>query len=94
MLELGHKAIHIGTELRGPARTAGPDPFYFGCEADDRMISVAFNRRLDPLGKTLKPVFCFDIGTGTCSIAGTVVADAAAALLAGHGSKAVRPMAS
>ncbi|MGH7089687.1 MAG: amidohydrolase family protein [Stellaceae bacterium] len=38
------------------------DPFYFGCEADDRMISVAFDRRLNPLGRTLKPVFGSDIG--------------------------------
>ncbi len=38
------------------------DPFYFGCEADDRMTTVAFNRRLNPLGATLKPVFGSDIG--------------------------------
>ncbi|HEX9466520.1 MAG TPA: amidohydrolase family protein [Alphaproteobacteria bacterium] len=38
------------------------DPFYFGCEADDRMLAVAFNRRLNPLGATLKPVFGSDIG--------------------------------
>jgi predicted TIM-barrel fold metal-dependent hydrolase len=38
------------------------DPFFFGCEADDRMLSVAFNRRLNPLGATLKPVFGSDIG--------------------------------
>ncbi|HXP77107.1 MAG TPA: amidohydrolase family protein [Stellaceae bacterium] len=38
------------------------DPFYFGCEADDRMVSNAFNRRLNPLGTVLKPVFGSDIG--------------------------------
>jgi hypothetical protein len=38
------------------------EPFYFGCEADDRMVSVAFNRRLNPLGRVLKPVFGSDIG--------------------------------
>src|SRR5262249_25967842 len=38
------------------------DPFYFGCEADDRLVSVAFNRRLNPLGVALKPVFGSDIG--------------------------------
>jgi predicted TIM-barrel fold metal-dependent hydrolase len=38
------------------------DPFYFGCEADDRTMAVAFNRRLNPLGATLKPVFGSDIG--------------------------------
>jgi predicted TIM-barrel fold metal-dependent hydrolase len=38
------------------------DPFYFGCEADDRMISVAFNRRLNPTGAPLRAVFGSDIG--------------------------------
>jgi predicted TIM-barrel fold metal-dependent hydrolase len=38
------------------------EPFYFGCEADDRLISIAFNRRLNPLGAPLKPVFGSDIG--------------------------------
>jgi len=38
------------------------DPFYFGCEADDRMMTVAFNRRLNPLGASLKAMFGSDIG--------------------------------
>ena len=49
------------TELR-QLRELFVEPFYFGCEADDRMISVAFNRRLNPLGASLKPVFGSDIG--------------------------------
>jgi predicted TIM-barrel fold metal-dependent hydrolase len=49
------------TELR-QLRQLFVDPFYFGCEADDRMVSVAFNRRLNPLGAALKPVFGSDIG--------------------------------
>jgi predicted TIM-barrel fold metal-dependent hydrolase len=35
---------------------------YFGCEADDRMLAVAFNRKLSPLGLPLKAVFGSDIG--------------------------------
>ncbi len=38
------------------------DRFYFGCEADDRMVAVAFNRRLNPVGAKLKAVFGSDIG--------------------------------
>ena len=38
------------------------DNFYFGCEADDRMLSVGFNRRLSPVGVPLKAVFGSDIG--------------------------------
>jgi len=49
------------TEVRD-LRALFVDPFYFGCEADDRMIAVAFNRRLNPLGAALKPIFGSDIG--------------------------------
>jgi predicted TIM-barrel fold metal-dependent hydrolase len=38
------------------------DRFYFGCEADDRMTSIAFTRRLNPIGKELNAVFGSDIG--------------------------------
>ncbi|HUK09862.1 MAG TPA: amidohydrolase family protein [Stellaceae bacterium] len=52
------------------------DPFYFGCEADDRMMSVAFNRRLNPLGAVLKPVFGSDIGHWDVLDAKSVVTEA------------------
>ena len=38
------------------------DKFYFGCEADDRMLSIGFNRKLSPVGQPLRPVFGSDIG--------------------------------
>ncbi len=38
------------------------DTFYFGCEADDRMNSIAFNRRANPYGATLKTLYGSDIG--------------------------------
>src|SRR6185503_21204108 len=37
-------------------------PFYFGCEADDRMSAVAFNPKLNPFGVKLKAIFGSDIG--------------------------------
>ena len=49
------------TEIRD-LRRLFVEPFYFGCEADDRMISVAFNRRLSPVGAPLKAMFGSDIG--------------------------------
>jgi predicted TIM-barrel fold metal-dependent hydrolase len=52
------------------------DPFYFGCEADDRMVSVAFNRRLNPLGGALKPVFGSDIGHWDVLDAASVLSEA------------------
>jgi predicted TIM-barrel fold metal-dependent hydrolase len=49
------------TEIRD-LRQLFVDPFYFGCEADDRMTSIAFNRRLNPLGVPLKAMLGSDIG--------------------------------
>ncbi|HUH84863.1 MAG TPA: amidohydrolase family protein [Stellaceae bacterium] len=57
-------------------RTLFVDPFYFGCEADDRMVSVAFNRRLNPLGTVLKPVFGSDIGHWDVLDASSVLTEA------------------
>jgi hypothetical protein len=36
--------------------------FYFGCEADDRLNSIAFKARLNPMGARLKAMFGSDIG--------------------------------
>jgi predicted TIM-barrel fold metal-dependent hydrolase len=52
------------------------DPFYFGCEADDRMLSVAFNRKLSPVGKPLKPVLGSDIGHWDVIDATSILAEA------------------
>jgi hypothetical protein len=35
--------------------------FYFGCEADDRMIAWAFNDKVNPLGARLRPIFGSDV---------------------------------
>ena len=37
-------------------------PFYFGCEADDRINAWAFNRKFNPFGARLKALFGSDIG--------------------------------
>ncbi len=52
------------------------DPFYFGCEADDRLIPLAFNRELNPLGLPLKPVFGSDIGHWDVHDARTILSEA------------------
>ena len=36
--------------------------FYFGCEADDRMIYTAFNGKVNHQGAKLKALFSSDIG--------------------------------
>jgi len=37
-------------------------PFYFGCEADDRLNAVAFDKRLNHFDVELKAMFGSDIG--------------------------------
>jgi len=36
--------------------------FFFGCEADDPLVAVAFDRRLNPGAARLRPLFASDIG--------------------------------
>ena len=36
--------------------------FYFGCEADDRMVSAAFDGKLNRFGAKLKAIFSSDVG--------------------------------
>ncbi len=35
--------------------------FYFGCEADDRLVAWAFDERVNPAGARLRPIFGSDI---------------------------------
>ena len=37
------------------------EPFYFGCEADDPMVSLAFDTGLEPFGSTLNAMFSSDV---------------------------------
>ena len=37
-------------------------PFYFGCEADDRMNACAFNKRANPFSARLNAILGSDIG--------------------------------
>ncbi len=37
------------------------EPFYFGCEADDPMVSLAFDTGLEPFGTTLNAMFSSDV---------------------------------
>jgi hypothetical protein len=63
------------TEIRD-LRKLFCDNFYFGCEADDRMMSVGFNRKLSPVGAPLKAVFGSDIGHWDVMDARSILAEA------------------
>lgn len=53
---------HSGVESADDIRQIFNDRFYFGCEADDPMTTVAFDPRIHPDGKTLRALFGSDIG--------------------------------
>ncbi|MBT4162698.1 MAG: amidohydrolase family protein [Gammaproteobacteria bacterium] len=36
--------------------------FYYGCEADDPMSSIAFDRRINPMGEQVRAIMSFDLG--------------------------------
>jgi predicted TIM-barrel fold metal-dependent hydrolase len=56
--ELDRAGIESAQDLRRPFEHA----FYFGCEADDSYVSVAFDKRLNPFGSRLKAMFSSDVG--------------------------------
>jgi predicted TIM-barrel fold metal-dependent hydrolase len=50
--------------------------FFYGCEADDRMIYTAFNRRALPGGRPLRAMFSSDIGHWDVTDMRRILADA------------------
>lgn len=51
-----------GIRSKDDIRALFADRFYFGCEADDRMIPWAFDTKLNRKGARLKAIFSSDIG--------------------------------
>jgi predicted TIM-barrel fold metal-dependent hydrolase len=52
----------LGIERPEDLRRLFEPNFYFGCEADDPLVSVGFDRRLNPFGSKLKAIFSSDLG--------------------------------
>ncbi|MSQ73472.1 MAG: amidohydrolase [Betaproteobacteria bacterium] len=53
---------HVDMTKAADLKTLFAQNFYFGCEADDRASTIAFNRRLNPIGVKLNAMFGSDIG--------------------------------
>jgi predicted TIM-barrel fold metal-dependent hydrolase len=53
---------HCAPESAEDIRDLFVPRFFFGCEADDRMNAIAFDRRLNPFGVALNAMFSSDIG--------------------------------
>lgn len=58
--------------------------FFFGCEGDDPLTAIAFQRTLHPLGARLPAVFASDIGHWDVPDARKVLAEAWELVLRGH----------
>lgn len=52
----------LGIEKKEDIRDLFCDSFYFGCEADDILVPLAFDRRYNHFGAKLKATFSSDIG--------------------------------
>ena len=59
---IGHELDALGITSGEQLRPLFETNFFFGCEADDPLVSVGFDRRLNPFGARLKAMFSSDIG--------------------------------
>jgi len=59
---IGHELDALGIESAEDLRQLFEPNFYYGCEADDPLVSLGFDRRLNPFGSKLKALFSSDIG--------------------------------
>lgn len=59
---IAHELDALGIEKAEDLRSLFEPNFYFGCEADDPLVALAFNRKMNPFGARLKAMFSSDIG--------------------------------
>jgi predicted TIM-barrel fold metal-dependent hydrolase len=57
-----HELDGLGIETGEDMRKLFEPNFYFGCEADDPLVALGFDRRMNPFGARLKAMFSSDIG--------------------------------
>jgi predicted TIM-barrel fold metal-dependent hydrolase len=59
---IAHELDALGIERAEDLRPLFEPRFYFGCEADDPLVSLGFDKRLNPFGARLQAIFSSDIG--------------------------------
>jgi predicted TIM-barrel fold metal-dependent hydrolase len=59
---IAHELDALGITCAEDLRPLFEPNFYYGCEADDPLVSVALDPRLNPFGARLKPMFSSDVG--------------------------------
>jgi hypothetical protein len=60
--ELNDEFAASGIEVKEDIKRLFTERFYFGCEADDPLTSLAWDPKRLPMGARLKPLFASDIG--------------------------------
>ena len=59
---IAHELDALGIRSAEDLRRLFETSFYFGCEADDPLVALGFDTRLNPFGARLKAIFSSDIG--------------------------------
>jgi predicted TIM-barrel fold metal-dependent hydrolase len=59
---IAHELDGLGIERAEDLRPLFEPRFFFGCEADDPLVSLGFDARVNPFGARLKAIFSSDIG--------------------------------
>ncbi len=59
---IAHELDKLGIRKAEDLRELFERNFYFGCEADDPLVALGFDTRMNPFGARLKAVFSSDIG--------------------------------
>jgi len=59
---IAHELDALGIRSGEDLRPLFENNFYFGCEADDPLVALGFDRRMNPFGAKLKAIFSSDIG--------------------------------
>ncbi|MGI9433037.1 MAG: amidohydrolase family protein [Myxococcota bacterium] len=65
-----------GVESREDIRDRFVPSFYFGCEADDPGVALAFDRRLNPMDSRLNAMFSSDLGHWDVTDMGEILGEA------------------
>jgi hypothetical protein len=59
---IAHELDRLGIRSAEDLRPLFESRFYFGCEADDPLVALGFDTRLNPFGARLRAMFSSDIG--------------------------------
>ncbi|MDA0653613.1 MAG: amidohydrolase family protein [Proteobacteria bacterium] len=59
---IAHELDNLGIKSGEDLRDLFEPRFYFGCEADDPLVALGFDGRMNPFGARLKAMFSSDIG--------------------------------